>query len=83
MLPFPRASYPHPRTRGLRQLRPVRIAPDGVLSWKSVMLGLLMMSVPHGIAVGLSTVALVWAEPDGSVGGIEDDTSPRSQRDRR
>jgi hypothetical protein len=47
------------------------------------MLGLLMMSVPHGIAVGLSTVALVWAEPDGSVGGIEDDTSPRSQRDRR
>ena len=30
------------------------------------MLGLLMMSVPLGIAVGLSTVALVWAEPDGS-----------------
>jgi hypothetical protein len=30
------------------------------------MLGLLMMSVPLGIAVGLSTAALVWAEPDGS-----------------
>ena len=30
------------------------------------MLGLLMMSMPLGIAVGLSTVALVWAEPDGS-----------------
>jgi hypothetical protein len=30
------------------------------------MLGLLMISVPLGIAAGLSTVALVWAEPDGS-----------------
>jgi hypothetical protein len=30
------------------------------------MLGLLMMSVPLGIAVGLSTMALVWTEPDGS-----------------
>jgi hypothetical protein len=30
------------------------------------MLGLLMMSVPLGIAVGLSTMALVWIKPDGS-----------------
>ena len=30
------------------------------------MIGLLMISVPLGIAVGLSMVALVWAEPDGS-----------------
>jgi hypothetical protein len=30
------------------------------------MFGLLMISVPLGLAVGLSTVALVWAEPDGS-----------------
>ncbi len=30
------------------------------------MLGLLMMSVPLGIAVGLSTMALVLTKPDGS-----------------
>ncbi|MGO4526981.1 hypothetical protein AB4097_19240 [Microvirga sp. 2MCAF35] len=34
------------------------------------MLGLIMMSVPLGMAVGLSAVALVWAEPDGSAGGV-------------
>ena len=34
---------------------------DGTLSRRRVMLGLLMMSVPLGIAVGLSAVALVRA----------------------
>jgi hypothetical protein len=33
-----------------------------------------MMSVPLGLAVGLSVVALVWPEPDGSAGGVEEDT---------
>jgi hypothetical protein len=47
------------------------------------MLGLLMMSVPLGIAVGLSTVALVWAEPDGAAGDGEENTSARRPRDRR
>ena len=37
------------------------------------MLGLLMMSVPLGFAVGLSAVALVRAEPDGSAGEDEED----------
>jgi hypothetical protein len=47
------------------------------------MLGLIMMSMPLGIAVGLSAVALVWAEPDGSADDIEESTSARTQRDRR
>ncbi len=47
------------------------------------MLGLLMLSVPLGLAVGLSVVALVWPEPDGSAGGVEEDTPARRQRDRR
>jgi hypothetical protein len=47
------------------------------------MLGLLMMSVPLGLAVGLSLVALVWPEPDGSAGGVEEDTPARRQRNRR
>ena len=47
------------------------------------MLGLLMMSVPLGIAVGLSAVALVRAEPDGSAGENEEDTSGQRRRDRR
>ena len=47
------------------------------------MLGLLMMSVPLGIAVGLSTVALVWAEPDGTADGGEEATTARVRRDRR
>jgi hypothetical protein len=41
------------------------------------MLGLIMMSVPLVIAVGLSTVALVWAEPDDSAGGVEEHPSGR------
>jgi hypothetical protein len=36
------------------------------------MLGLIMMSMPLGIAVGLSAVALVWAEPDGSAADVEE-----------
>ncbi|WP_457091193.1 hypothetical protein [Microvirga sp. P5_D2] len=47
------------------------------------MFGLLMMSVPLGLAVGLSTVALVWAEPDGSGGDGEEDASARRLHDRR
>lgn len=47
------------------------------------MLGLIMMSVPLGIAIGLSAVALVHAEPDASVGGVEEDISAGRQRDRR
>jgi hypothetical protein len=35
------------------------------------MLGLIMMSVPLGIAVGLSAVVLVRAGPGGSAGGVE------------
>ena len=47
------------------------------------MLGLLMLSVPLGLAVGLSVVALVWPEPGGSAGGVEEDTPARRQRNRR
>ena len=47
------------------------------------MLGLLMMSVPLGFAVGLSAVALVRAEPDGSAGEDEEDTSGQRRQDRR
>jgi hypothetical protein len=47
------------------------------------MLGLIMMSVPLGLAIGLSVVALVWPEPGGSAGGVEEDTPARRQRDRR
>jgi hypothetical protein len=39
------------------------------------MLGLIMMSVPLGIAVGLSAVVLVRAAPDGSACDVEEDTS--------
>jgi hypothetical protein len=46
------------------------------------MFGLLMMSVPLGIAVSLSTVALVWTESDRSAGG-EEDISARRPHDRR
>ena len=57
----------HPRTlAGLRQLRPVRIARTGSFHGDGSCSGLLMMSIPLDIAVGLSTVVLVWAEPDGS-----------------
>ena len=56
---------------------------DGTLSRRRVMLGLLMMSVPLGFAVGLSAVALVRAEPDGSAGENEEDTSGQRRRDRR
>ena len=56
---------------------------DGTLSRRRVMLGLLMMSVPLGFAVGLSAVALVRAEPDGSAGEDEEDTSARRRQDRR
>jgi hypothetical protein len=38
------------------------------------MLGLLMMSVPLGLAVGLSVVALIWPESDGSTSGVEENT---------
>jgi len=47
------------------------------------MFGLLMMSVPLGLAVGLSTVALVWAESDGAAGEGEGNTSARRPRDCR
>lgn len=47
------------------------------------MVGLIMMSVALGLAVGLSVVALVWTEPNGSAGSVEEDTSARRQRDRR
>ena len=47
------------------------------------MLGLIMMSVPLGIAVGVSAVALVHAKPVGPLSAIEEDTSPRRQRDHR
>jgi hypothetical protein len=47
------------------------------------MLGLIMMSVPLGLAVGLSAVALVGAKPDSSTDGAEEDISARRQRDRR
>jgi hypothetical protein len=47
------------------------------------MLGLLMMSVPIGLAVGLSVVALVWPEPHGSASGVEENTTAQRQRDRR
>ncbi len=47
------------------------------------MLGLIMMSMPLGIAVGLSAVALIWAEPDGSASGVEEGASARTQQDRR
>lgn len=47
------------------------------------MLGLIMMSVPLGIAVGLSAVALIHAKPVGPLGDVEEDTSPRRQRDHR
>ncbi|MGF9764022.1 hypothetical protein AAII07_53840 [Microvirga sp. 0TCS3.31] len=47
------------------------------------MLGLIMMSVPLGLAAGLSVVALVWPESDGSAGRVEEDISARRQRDRR
>jgi hypothetical protein len=47
------------------------------------MLGLLMLSVPLGLAVGLSVVALVWPQLGGSAGGVEEDTPARRQRNRR
>jgi hypothetical protein len=47
------------------------------------MLGLIMMNVPLVIAVGLSVVALIWAEPDGSAGGVEEDPSGRRPCGRR
>jgi hypothetical protein len=47
------------------------------------MLGLIMMSVPLGLAVGLSVVALIWPESDGSTSGVEENTPARRQRDRR
>jgi hypothetical protein len=47
------------------------------------MLGLIMMSVPLGLAVGLSAVALVRAKPDSSPDEVEEDISARRQRDFR
>ena len=47
------------------------------------MIGLLMISVPLGIAIGLSTVALIWTEPDGAAGDGEENTSARRPPDRR
>lgn len=44
------------------------------------MIGLVMMSVPLGFAVGLAAVAIARAEPDGSAGRVEQDTSTRGQR---
>jgi hypothetical protein len=47
------------------------------------MLGLIMMSVPLGIAVGLSTLVLVRTTSDGSSGGVEEGNSAPMQRTRR
>jgi hypothetical protein len=58
-LPFP-SPHQKPSPTAPRSDRP-----DGVLSWRRAMFGLLMISVPLGLAAGLSTVALVRAEPDG------------------
>ena len=47
------------------------------------MLGLIMMSVPLGIAIGLSVVVLVRAGAAGSAGGVKGITLVPRQRDRR
>jgi hypothetical protein len=47
------------------------------------MLGLIMMSLPLGIAVGLSAVAIGRVEPDDSTGDGKQGISIRWQRDHR
>jgi hypothetical protein len=47
------------------------------------MLGLIVMSLPLGIAVGLSAVAIGRAELDRSAGDVKEDISTRRQRDHR
>jgi hypothetical protein len=45
------------------------------------MLGLIMMSLPLGVAVGLSAVALTHAEVDGLAGPADDDAPARHIKD--
>lgn len=47
------------------------------------MLGLIIMCVPLGIAVGLSAVAIIHTEPDGPAGCVEEDALARRLRDPR
>jgi hypothetical protein len=81
MIPYPKASHSHPAPEAFANCARSD-NPDEALSWRRPMFGLLMMSVPLGIAVSLSTVALVWTESDRSAGG-EEDISARRPHDRR
>lgn len=45
------------------------------------MLGLIVMSLPLGIAVGLSAVAIAHVGPNGSASPAEEDAPPRQIKD--
>lgn len=45
------------------------------------MLGLMVMSLPLGIAVGLSAVAITHVGPNGSASPAEEDAPPRQIKD--